>query len=44
MLCKVVDSNKMISKIRCALGILSVRVRVPWRRPCNLKGLMEAGQ
>lgn len=40
---KVADSNKMGSKIRCALGILSVRVRVQ-SRPCNLKALAEAGQ
>lgn len=44
MLWKVVDSNKTISKIRCALGVLSVRVRAQLRRPCNLKALGEAGQ
>lgn len=41
---RVADSNKTISKIRCALGILSVRVRAPLRRLCNLKALGEAGQ
>lgn len=44
MLWKAVDSNKMISKRRCALGILSVRVRLQLRRLCNLKALAEAGQ
>jgi len=34
----------MIAKVRYALGILSVHVRVQLRRLCNLKTLEEAVQ
>lgn len=44
MLWKLIDSNKMIAKIRYALGILSVCVRVQLKRPHNLKTLEEAVQ
>lgn len=44
MLWKLVDSNKLIAKIRRALDILSVCVTVQLRRPCNLKTLEKGVQ